>query len=64
MSDAGVRELIKIHQLQDLRLGSAGDESASKMKNTFTDEGYKAVFGALEELPTLATLEMRLPSIK
>ncbi len=64
VSDAGVQELIKIHQLQDLRLGSAGDEPASKVKNTFTKEGFEAVLKALEELPTLTTLEMRLPSLK
>ena len=58
VSDAGVRELIKIHQLQDLRLGSAGDEPASENKNAFTEKGFNAVLGALKELPTLATLEM------
>ena len=64
MSDAGVQELIKIHQLQDLRLGSAGDEPASEKKNTFTEKGFEAIMEALEELPTLVTLEMQLPSLK
>ena len=64
MSDAGVRELLKMRQLQDLRLGSAEDESANKNKNTFTEEGFTAVMEALKELPALATLEMRIPSLK
>ena len=64
MSDAGVRELLKMRQLQDLRLGSAEDESANKNKNTFTEKGFTAVMEALKELPALATLEMRIPSLK
>ena len=64
MSDAGVRELLKMRQLQDLRLGSAEDESASKNKNTFTEKGFTAVMEALKELPALATLEMRIPSLE
>ena len=64
VSDAGVKELLKMRQLQDLRLGSAEDEPANKNKNTFTEKGFTAVMGALKELPALATLEMRIPSLK
>ena len=52
-----------MRQLQDLRLGSAGDKSTSENTNTFTEKGFTAVMDSLKELPTLATLEMQLPSL-
>ena len=57
VTDQGVKQLIELHQLQELRLGSATD-------NKFTEEGFNTVVKALQQLPELAVLEMQLPAVK
>ena len=57
VTDQGVKQLIELRQLQELRLGSATD-------NKFTRKGFETFMQALRQLPELAVLEMQLPAVE
>ena len=51
--------LLETRLLQELRLGSAGNQPTS---NKYTVEGFELVMEALGKMPELAVLEMQLPA--
>ncbi len=53
LTDQGVRELLAMRQLREVRLGAAGEGPAC---NKFTGEGFRAVLKAIKVMPGLAVL--------
>lgn len=55
--DEGVKQLLELRQLRELRLGNSNDN------NKFTVEGFTIVMKSLQEMPELSVLEMQLPGV-
>jgi hypothetical protein len=63
VSDKGIKQLCRMQQLTELRLGRA-TEKADGDNNTFTIDGFGAVLDVLGTMPKLTVLDMQLPHVK
>jgi hypothetical protein len=63
VSDEGVKHILRMQQLTELRLGACAEE-ADGNSNTFTAVGFTKVLRALDTMSKLTVLDMQLPHVK
>jgi hypothetical protein len=63
LGDDGIKELCKMKQRTELRLGIAA-EKADGNRNVYTIDGFKTILNILEKMPKLTMLVMQLPHVK